>query len=118
MDKLWVTKDTEWEDIYEFIESRIDNPIEVGSSTVYSFNNHKVNEDEIPELDDSIYVIPYGMATVWTEMVVTVIPLRLRYANMLRYNVEENDYHIANKFSYGLDRGYLRSLRGNLEEKI
>jgi hypothetical protein len=120
-DRLPAEHGTEPEDIREFVERRTKNPILVGNTIVWNFNNHEVNMEALEaQVDDFLYdefVIPFQASGVWGYMV-ELLPEYVREAEILTYDQSKGQYNPYPSFSRHADAEKNDKLRGELEEFI
>lgn len=74
---------TEWEEIFDFVEARIKNPIKItredGTEVlVYNFNPHNVDYRELQKYVKSApkfykrFIIPHSMSAAWGEILLFI----------------------------------------------
>lgn len=90
-----IDRNTEPEEIREFVADRVRDPIEVDGVTVWNFSTHDVEMDALREVASSLhrdhYVIPYQVPGAWAYMV-RVMPNPLSDAELLVYSKREERY--------------------------
>lgn len=95
-DALRLRGGTTPEDIRSFVRRRMETPFTYRGVIVWDFNNHTLNEDALKEtIDEGLYrdeyVIPLQISGVW-GYIVTLIPERIRTAELLGYSQDEGKY--------------------------
>lgn len=100
--RLLIDSDTHPDEIREFVARRTRNPIHVDGVTIFNYSTHEIDWDEleqrVPNLYRDEYVIPFQLGPVWAYMVL-VLPKRVREAELLRYDTEEEEYHPHKNFA-------------------
>lgn len=95
-DAINVQNGTQPEEIQEFVEQRATNPVHVNGLTVWNFNNHVVNEEQLADQADDLiydeYLISFQSSGVWGYMV-ALLPERIRDAEILAYNQTRGKYN-------------------------
>lgn len=94
-DHLKVEHGTTPSDIQDFVLRRATNPIHVGDTTVWDFNNHSPNmealEKQVTDLMYDRYLIPFQASGVWGYMY-HLLPEQLRIVEILAYNQSRGEY--------------------------
>jgi hypothetical protein len=98
-----ITSDTTADDIIEFMEYRLQNPVQVSDTTVFNLSSFDVQKEDLRDairlkLDKEMYVIPHQVTSCWGFMM-TVLPDRIREMDVLVYTPENGEYRAYNSFS-------------------
>lgn len=105
-DALIASKDVEPSDIQDFVERRAKQPLQFGDITVWSFNNHTVNEKQLErqagKLNFDKFIIPYQASGIWGYMF-SLLPERIRTAEILTYRSNEGRYYAYPNYAYHSD---------------
>lgn len=90
-----ITDDTELQELYDYMETQLGEPLHYNGCTVYDFSSHHhdpVALHEITEeLEDGEYIIPFQVKTAWTA-IWEMLPVHLRTKNFLMYRQNEQEY--------------------------
>lgn len=120
-DELRIDGQTQPEEVREFVERRIENPIRIGGVTVYNLSTHEPDmqalEAKVGALKRSHYIIPYQISAVWGYML-RLLPGPLRDIEILEYSRQEGVYKAFKNFRRASDKQKDRVLRSCLEKEI
>lgn len=120
-DALRVENGTQPEEIQEFVIRRAKNPYIIDDVIVWDFNNHMVNinalEKQVGDLLNTEYVIPYQASGAWAYMV-SMLPKRIREAEILTYNQSEGEYKPYPNYFRHSDPAVNNGIRRRLADKI
>lgn len=120
-DALRVENGTQPDEIQDFVERRAENPFEVNGVIVWDFNNHALNAEALREQSDDLlydeYVIPYQASGVWGYMV-TLLPERIREAEILTYRQREGEYAPFPNYIRHSDPEVNNGLRSDIRKSI
>lgn len=97
-----ITSDTTYDEVVEFMEHRLKQSIEVNGSTIFNLSSYDVDEAALIDaielkLDKEVYVIPHQVTSTWGFMM-TVLPERLKNADVLVYATDQNEYRAYDSF--------------------
>lgn len=88
-DSLVLGRHTTTAEVREFLLRRVSDPIEIEGKTIYYFNNHKPNlndmRDAVSHLRRDVYVVPYQVTSVWSAMSL-LLPTEIAEAEYLLYS--------------------------------
>lgn len=120
-DALDVENGTQPEELQDFVERRALNPIKIEGLIVWNFNNHIVDEQALREqsrnfLNDE-FVIPYQASGAWGYMV-TLLPTRIREAEILTYSQSRGRYNPYPNFIRHSEDATNENIRRRLTERL
>lgn len=120
-DELRVQNGTQPQEIREFVEERAKNPIVIGDTVVWNFNNHEVNYEVLErQVEDFLYdefVIPFQASGVWGFMV-TLLPEEIREAEILAYDQSKGQYNPYPSFARHSEEEVNNELRQRIAVEI
>jgi hypothetical protein len=99
---LQIDGNTTTDELVEFVKEQASNPYQYNGTTVYNFSTHKVDEDALEQGIDNkfnrnLYQVPMQMLT-GQVFVQSVLPQRIREAEILLYRTDEQDYYAYKNF--------------------
>lgn len=111
---LQIDSNTTTDELVEFVKKQSHNPFQYNGTTIYNFSTHKVDEQALKngidnKFNRSLYQIPMQMLT-GQVFVQSVLPQRIREAEILLYRTDENDYYAYKNF--------VRDAPSEFQEKI
>lgn len=124
---LYVTDDTDVQQLYDYVEGVISDPyVETDSRSgtqniVWNFSTHPIDESGLSVVDkeQSDFLIPYQVTGVWGPMF-TMLPERVRQAEVLVWHPNKDEYFAYRQFYRSLDdeRARLEGFRSSVARKI
>jgi len=90
MNKAIFNMETTWEDIKEFVDMKLHNPLTIKDTLVYNFNPNKVDINKLYRYvethpDETVLVIPHSMSSAWGIMLQYIPNDLLQRAVFLNY---------------------------------
>ena len=120
-DVFSVENGTQPEEIQEFVVNRATNPKEIEGLVVWNFNNHMLNVDALEhQADDLLYdefIVPYQASGVWGYMI-SLLPDRIREAEILTYNQHRGEYNPYPNFIRHSEVDDNNDVRERIEEHL
>ncbi|MEM3793296.1 MAG: hypothetical protein QXS76_00155 [Candidatus Bathyarchaeia archaeon] len=118
---LFVDEDTPPEELYAFIQNRINNPIKIGEKFVFDFSNHEPDMEALRAAVSSdhhkYFTIPFAVSAVWSYIAAS-LPRDLRIAPALVYSPNRKVYSIFINPFFKLPEVKYRRLRYEFEEML
>ena len=120
-DSLSVENGTQPDEVEAFVRRRVLNPLRVGGLTVWNFNNHKADREQLGRQADDLlndeYLIPYQVPGAWTYMV-ELMPERVKSAEILVYSQNSGRYDPYPNFVRYTSREDRTSTQTELAEQL
>ena len=106
-DALDIDDDTEVEEILNYVDQRLQNPIEIEDTTIYNFNTHKPDYSALEKavemkLKKNLYKIPLQLSGV-NPFIISILPQEIKEADNLLYRKNLYRYYAYESF-YGKAR--------------
>lgn len=99
-------------EIQDFVERRSKDPYTFEDVTIWSFNNHEIDVEQLREQAENLradrFIIPYQVSGIW-GYIVQFLPERIRTAEILTYRQGDGRYYAYPNYEY-------RSLQSHNEE--
>jgi len=120
--ELVIDASTDTEDLVEFVRKRTKNPFEYKGTTVYNFSTHEIDKDALEQginnkYNRELYQIPMQILT-GQFFVQSILPAKLKEAEVLIYNVGEKEYYAYKNFTRDTQQEYKQKIREELAEII
>lgn len=98
-DHIYVTEQTDIDEIFDFVERRVTEPYQDGENTVWNFSTHDLIEDslDLHAKREDEFVVPYPASGPWGMMFV-MLPERVREAETLVWRDDKNTYYAYSQF--------------------
>lgn len=117
-DALDIDDDTTGEEIAEYVEKRLENPIHIYDTTIYNFNNHRPDYTALEKavemkLEKDLYKIPLQLSGV-NPFLVALLPMELKEADNLVYRKNLKRYYAYNSFFDKMSEDEIKDERVNL----
>jgi len=117
---LYVSEDTDVEEVIEWVQRCVDEPFHHDGKTVWNFSSHKVDEEALEEklerLHRDEFIIPFQVGGAWA-MMYHLLPDRLRRAEVLTYDSRYNEYKAYRNFYRELERSRIDRLQHDLKNR-
>lgn len=73
MNEAIFNMETTWEEIKEFVQAKLENPLKIHDAVVYNFNPNKIDINKLYRYveahpDEKVLVIPHSMSSAWGIM--------------------------------------------------
>jgi len=106
-DALILDEEVRADEVLQFLETRVEDPIERDQVTIWNFNNHQIHDEALDHSIDSIlyddeFVIPYQMATTW-GMMNQLLPKKIRETTPIIYNSKRVIYQPLTNYAGIID---------------
>jgi len=99
---LEINSSTTIDELVDYTKGQAENPFQYNDVTVYNFSTHEVDEDALKSCIDTkfnrdLYQIPMQILT-GQAFVQSILPQRVREAEILLYRPGEEDYYAYKNF--------------------
>lgn len=95
-DALFVENGTRPPDLFSYVKRRATNPRRIGEMTVWNFNNHELDREQLRRqehrLQNDAYLVPYQVSGAWAFMS-SLLPDHVRSAETLVYDQDSGTYN-------------------------
>lgn len=92
---LYLTDDTDIDDVVEFLETRLADPAVIDDVVVWNFRNEGLVTNDLlgwaEEAESGAYIVPYQVSGVWAFMS-NILPRRVSEARLLAHRSSEDRY--------------------------
>lgn len=88
---LYVKDSTQVEELIDYVRARATNPIQHEGHTIWNFSSYEFDEEAFTSKHEKELLIPYELQGTWSFMY-TLLPHRIRKAEVLVYREQENEY--------------------------
>jgi hypothetical protein len=119
---LEINSSTTIDELVEYTEKQAANPFKYNGTTVYNFSTHEVDEDAMKSCIDSkfnrdLYQIPMQILT-GQAFVQSILPQRVREAEILLYRQDEEDYYAYKNFVRDAPSEYQEKVKQEIADII
>jgi len=92
-----ITPSTTGQEMIDYAEERMENPIDINGITVYNFSTHEADKDALnhaiqTKLERELFQIPLQIQT-GNMMLQSILPDKIRKAEVLIYRPEDKEYY-------------------------
>lgn len=120
--ELKIDSDTTAEELIEYTEKQIKNPIEIDNVKIYNLSSHKVDEDALEnavqhKLKQKRYVIPMQVKSA-NIFIYSILPEQIGGSDILIYREDEGKYYAYKNFREALPIEKTQSIKQNLANII
>lgn len=93
-DALYMTEDTSVDEVVDYLQECLENPIFSGDSVVWNFSTHPIQKEQlnVEGKQEDHFVIPYQVTGPWGFMF-SLLPDVVRRAETLVYKPDSEEYH-------------------------
>jgi hypothetical protein len=120
-DALVVENGVPPEEVQDFVLGRASNPEHVAGMTIWNFNNHQINEEQLERQADDLYydeyLIPYSIPGAWGYMV-SLLPEVIREVEILVYSQDRDQYNPYPNYFRHTSEGENNDIRDRIATKI
>lgn len=117
-----IDESTTADDLIEFTKNRARDPIEIDGVTIYNFNSHKPDYENLEEaidgkLERDTYVIPFQVSGPWRFMM-HLFPQTIREAETLIYRENIQEYYAYHNFTRDVSDELMEGVKQRIAEDI
>lgn len=117
-----IDEDTTAKELVDFTKQRAENPIEIEGTTIYNFNSHKPDYEELEKaingkLERDTYLIPFQVTGAWLFML-HLLPQDIREAEVLIYRENIETYYAYRNFVREVPDEWMESVREDIAVSI
>lgn len=92
-----ITPSTTGQEMIDYAEERMENPIDINGVTVYNFSTHEADKNALnhavqAKLERELFQIPLQIQT-GNMMLQSILPDKIKKAEVLIYRPEDNEYY-------------------------
>lgn len=92
-----INNKTDIEELLDFTQKRIEDPIKIDGVTIYHFSSHKPDFEALEnaienKLRRKEYVVPLQVTSGWT-LLLSILPEKIKRAEILMYREQEEEYY-------------------------
>lgn len=119
---LKITSSTEVDELVDYTKEQAQNPFQYGGTTVYNFSTHEIDEDALKngideKFNRDLYRIPMQILT-GQIFIQSILPQRLKEAEVLLYRPEEQDYYAYRNFVRDSPNEYQNKIQQEIADII
>lgn len=121
---LYLTEDTTVQEIVDYLQAVIENPIFLGEdnqNVVWNFSTHEfkrmASEDEVVGKDCDRFIVPYQVTGGWAFMF-TLLPEAIKEAEVLVYKPNEGEYFAYRNFYRTTSSGRHSQIQQDLARRL
>ena len=120
--ELKIDSDTTVEELIEYTEKQIKNPIEINDVKIYNLSSHKVDEDALQKavehkLKQKKYVMPMQVKSA-NIFIYSILPEQIGGSDILIYREDEGKYYAYKNFRATLPIEKTHSIKQKLANII
>ena len=121
-DGLYISSQTDVEDIKDFLKRRSENPVVINGVRIWDFCGYERDEDALEhaakrKLRDDKYIIPFQVTGTWGYMF-HLLPEYLKDAEILVYDPKRGAYNAYRNFSQELASEQEDAFRQDLAKRV
>lgn len=119
---LTIDNNTDIDELVEYTQGRIENPVEIQGTIVYNFSTHSIDEKALEDaienkLRKEKYIIPMQVKSAWM-FIQSILPEYLQQLEILMYREEEEMYYAYNNFVRDVPVERREQIKQNLAEVL
>lgn len=119
---LTIDNNTDIDELVEYTQGRIENPVEIQGTIVYNFSTHSIDEKALEDaienkLRKEKYIIPMQVKSAWM-FIQSILPEYLQQLEILMYREEGEMYYAYNNFVRDVPVERREQIKQNLAEVL
>lgn len=121
-DALFIDRNTSVDDVKQFIQRRIENPIVIDETVIWDFCGYQRDRQALEEavdikLQSDRYIIPFQVTGTWGFMY-HLLPQELKDAEILVYDPQREIYKGYKNFAEAMSVEQQKSFRQDLAKRV